>query len=265
MLTIGEFSKISRVSTKTLRYYDQIGLFKPGHVSDESGYRYYEVSQLRGILLISRLKQYHFSLPEIAVIVAKNDAGYLSDCIKSKRKEIEQHIHYQKYVLLQMEQDIEKIERCENIMDTNYVIKTIEIQPKTIYSLRRRMGLKDLGTAFDDLCAGMEKGSLKPCGPFMSVYYDEEFNPESTDVEVGVEVSGGNVEHVRTFAPGFCCFATHVGPYDDFTKCYAALVEWIENEGYIICGSPFELYIRGCEDNISPNEYVTEIYFPIKK
>jgi hypothetical protein len=44
MLTIGEFSKICRVSPKTLRYYDQIGLLKPSQVSSDSGYRYYEVA-----------------------------------------------------------------------------------------------------------------------------------------------------------------------------------------------------------------------------
>lgn len=73
MLTIGEFSKISRVSTKTLRYYDQIGLLKPGYVSRDSGYRYYEVAQLRDMLLITRLKQYQFSLPEIAAVLATRD------------------------------------------------------------------------------------------------------------------------------------------------------------------------------------------------
>jgi len=78
LLTIGEFSRISRVSTKTLRYYDQIGLLKPGYVSRKSGYRYYDVSQLRDMLLIARLKQYQFSLPEIAVVLAKKDDRYLA-------------------------------------------------------------------------------------------------------------------------------------------------------------------------------------------
>lgn len=74
MLTIGEFSRISRVSTKTLRYYDQIGLIKPEYVGRDSGYRYYETRQLRDMLLISRLKQYQLSLPEIAAILARKDA-----------------------------------------------------------------------------------------------------------------------------------------------------------------------------------------------
>lgn len=265
MLTIGEFSKICRVSTKTLRYYDQIGLFKPGYVGNESGYRYYEVFQLKDMLLISRLKQYHFSLPEIAAILAKKDNGLLVNCIRSKRKELENQIHYQEYVLRQMEQDIEKIERCENIMESNYIIKTADLRPKIIYSLRKKMGLKDFENAFSELCAGMERSRLKPCGPYLAIYHDEEFNPEYTDIEVGAEIADGCGEHISRLAPGLCCFATHIGPYDDFTRCYSALMEWIENEGYTVAGPPFELYIKGCESNVAPNEYVTEIYFPIKK
>ena len=265
MLTIGEFSKISRVSTKTLRYYDQIGLFKPSYVSGDSGYRYYEVSQLQDMLLISRLKQYQFSLPEIAAVLAKKDTGYLAEMIHSKKEDLLRQIRCQEYILLQMEQDIEKIKRCENIMQSNYLVKTIEIPPKNIYSLRRKMGIRDMGDVFGELCAGLEKNRLKPVGPFLSIYHDEEFNRESTDIEVAVEVSGGSGKHVRTLAPGLCCFATHIGPYDDFTRCYAALTEWIESEGYTVSGPPFELYIKGCEDNIQPSEYVTEIYFPIQK
>ena len=223
MLTIGEFSKISRVSAKTLRYYDQIGLLKPGYVSRESGYRYYEVSQLRDMLLISRLKQYQFSLPEIAAVIAKKDNGYLSALIQAKKDELSSQISDQQRILLQMEQDIEKIERCENIMQSNYLIKTIEFQPKNIFSLRQKMSLQDFSEVFGKLFAGLGKARLRPVGPCLSVYHDEEFNRECTDIEVGVIVSEKSCENIRKLDPGLCCFTTHIGPYDDLTPCYTAL------------------------------------------
>lgn len=265
MLTIGEFSRLSRVSTKTLRYYDQIGLLKPGYVSQESGYRYYEVSQLRDMLLISRLKQYQFSLPEIAAVLVKKDNNYLAGLINDKKNQFISQIVYQQHILLQMEQDIKKIERCENIMQSNYLIKTVEFQPRNIFSLRQKMSIQEFDRAFGELCGRMEKCHIRPFGPFLSVYYDEEFNHECTDIEVGVIVSEENGENIRKLDPGLCCFTTHIGPYDDFTSCYTALVEWIEREGHKISGPPIELYIKGEEDDIDPNEYVTEVYFPIKR
>ncbi len=265
MLTIGEFSRLSRVSAKALRYYDQIGLLKPGYVSPETGYRYYEVGQLHDMLLISRLKQYQFSLPEIAHALANRDADVLSEMMRAKKAELSRQISSRQRILFQMEQDIQKIERCEDMMQTNYLIKTTQFQPKNIFSLRQKAGVRELGRIFGELCGKLEKSHIKPSGPFLTVYHDEDFNHACTDLEVGAVVPATTGDNVRRLDPGFCCFATHIGPYDDFTPCYAALGEWIEREGYAVSGPPFELYVKGCEDNVRPDEYVTEIYFPIKK
>ena len=112
MLTIGEFSKICRVSTKTLRYYDRIDLLKPGQVDNDSGYRYYEVAQLQDMLLISRLKQYQFSLPEIAALLAKNDNQYLAGRIHVKQNELKKQINYQEHLLRHILEDLRIEGRC---------------------------------------------------------------------------------------------------------------------------------------------------------
>ena len=55
MLKIGDFSRLSQVSVKTLRYYDEVGLLKPTQVDQVSGYRYYSVAQLRQLPGLSDL------------------------------------------------------------------------------------------------------------------------------------------------------------------------------------------------------------------
>ena len=55
--SIQELSRLSRVTTRTLRWYDEIGLLKPCRVA-ESGYRYYgtaEVDRLQEILFYRAL------------------------------------------------------------------------------------------------------------------------------------------------------------------------------------------------------------------
>ncbi len=42
MIRIGDFSRLSRVSVKALRFYDEKGLLKPVQVDPSTGYRYYE-------------------------------------------------------------------------------------------------------------------------------------------------------------------------------------------------------------------------------
>ena len=73
MLPIGIFSKFCNVTTKTLRYYDEIGLLKPVYINNENGYRYYNTEQLVTVLVIKKLKLYGFSLEEISEIMKTPD------------------------------------------------------------------------------------------------------------------------------------------------------------------------------------------------
>ena len=73
MLSIGEFSKICKVSAKTLRYYAEIGLILLNEINQENGYRYYAIEQLETMLLIIRLKSYNFSLEEIKQMVESGE------------------------------------------------------------------------------------------------------------------------------------------------------------------------------------------------
>ena len=70
MLKIGDFSKFSRVSVKTLRYYDEIGLLKPISVDQFTGYRYYSAEQISQLTRIVGLKNLGLSLEEIIQILA---------------------------------------------------------------------------------------------------------------------------------------------------------------------------------------------------
>jgi DNA-binding transcriptional MerR regulator len=65
MLKIGEFSKLSRVSVKALRHYDEIGLLRPVQVDPSTGYRFYGHEQLPRLDRILALRDLGFSLEQI--------------------------------------------------------------------------------------------------------------------------------------------------------------------------------------------------------
>nr|MCR5544709.1 MerR family transcriptional regulator [Eubacterium sp.] len=118
MLSIGEFSNICKVSTKTLRYYAEIGLLEPGEVNPENGYRYYSIDQLEKMLFISRLKSYSFSLDEIKEII-KDDSeksDKLYNAFLRKKQEIEKHLECYSQILNQLDTDLNAIEQGESIM-----------------------------------------------------------------------------------------------------------------------------------------------------
>src|SRR4030095_10875118 len=72
MFSIGEFSKLGRVTVEALRHYDALGLLKPAKVDPFTGYRYYSARQLMSLYRILALKEVGFSLDEIARILRDN-------------------------------------------------------------------------------------------------------------------------------------------------------------------------------------------------
>ena len=265
MLSIGEFSKICRVSTKTLRHYDSINLIKPIHINQENSYRYYDLNQTREMNLISKLKQYGFSLEKISDLIYSKDLDILKQEMKKKKDEMIKSLYNQEYVIKCIEKDIFKLERSIDIMKNNYEIKLTNTETMNIVSLRKNMGLKDFEQTFNELFELIGKNKYTICGVPLAIYHDEEFNPENTDIETGMTIKESEGENIRRLEGGLCCYTTHIGVYDDFTPAYSALGAWIEENGYEYTAPPYEKYVRGYEQNIPPEEYVTEIYFPIKK
>jgi len=68
-LTVGDFSRITHLSVKTLRHYHEVGLLEPATVNPGTGYRYYSARQIMSLNRIVALKEVGFSLEEIARIL----------------------------------------------------------------------------------------------------------------------------------------------------------------------------------------------------
>ena len=86
MYKIGDFSSMSKTTIKTLRYYEQEGLLKPVYVDLNTGYRYYETSQLMEISKIISLRQIGLSIKDIKNILN----GYnMVEILNKRKKELE--------------------------------------------------------------------------------------------------------------------------------------------------------------------------------
>ncbi len=79
---IGEFSKLTGIPIRTLRYYDSIDLFKPSEVDLFTSYRYYKEEQVKDLELIKELKEVGFTLEEI-----RDNWNNFSEALFLKRKE----------------------------------------------------------------------------------------------------------------------------------------------------------------------------------
>ena len=88
MLRIGDFSKLTGVSIRTLRYYDEIDLFKPAELDLFTNYRYYKEEQIEDLKIINKLKAVGFTLEEIK----QHWNHFTNDVMEQKKKQLEQQL-----------------------------------------------------------------------------------------------------------------------------------------------------------------------------
>jgi DNA-binding transcriptional MerR regulator len=69
MFTIGDFARHGRVSIRMLRHYDAIGLLRPAHVDEVTGYRFYRAAQLARLNRVIALKDLGFTLQQVGGIL----------------------------------------------------------------------------------------------------------------------------------------------------------------------------------------------------
>ena len=135
MFKIGEFSRFSQVSVKTLRYYDQIGLLKPAEVDDFTGYRYYSASQLPRINRILALKDLGLSLKQITQLLEEDmTPDQIRGILRLKQVEIQQQVQQEQARLARVEWRLKQIEREETMPTQEVVLK--KVPPIEVVSVR---------------------------------------------------------------------------------------------------------------------------------
>lgn len=273
MLSIGEFSKMCGVSTKTLRYYDEIGLINPEEINPENGYRQYSIRQLKKILFIKRLKSYHFSLEEMKAILDSEEDQFeeeLSCALQHKRMEIQDKLKAYEYTVKQMSDDILSLEKGVPIMSylDNIDVQLVETPPMNILYIRQMMSSDDYaagyGTYFGRLYEKIASDKLTMLGTPMTIYHSPEYDPSGNDTEFAIPIQEF-VKGTRDLPGDLCAKSVLKGSYSELTSVFARLREWVEQEGYELVKSPYEVYLIDPNQVTAPEDLVTEVYFPVKK
>lgn len=272
MLSIGDFSNICKVSTKTLRYYAEIGLILPEEINPENGYRYYSINQLQTMLLIKRLKAYNFSLEEIKSILQSEDLKeenlYL--LLINKKKEIERQVKEFQDKLKQLNNDILNLKEGKSIMSylTDININLVEVPSMNLLYIRKMVQEhefpEEYNNSFGKLLEKIKKDKLTIEAPPMVLFHSSEYSPFGLDTEFAIPVKE-YVKGTRDFIPGLCLKTVVHGSYSDLSSVYAKQIQWAEKEGYECTSALFEVYVTDPSEVKNENELITEVYYPVKK
>jgi effector-binding domain-containing protein len=272
MLKIGDFSKFARVSIKTRRYYDEIGLLKPAQVDKFTGYRYYSVDQLSRLNRIIGLKDLGLSLEEIGQLLVGNpSAEKMIELLRAKREAAIARLYEEETRLRRVEEWLRRIEKEGTMPGYDVVIKKLEAVK--VASVRNVIpSYNQVSKLFNELFSYLAGQRAQFAGPPLTIYHDAEYRDKDADVEVAVPITGAipPTERIRMqvlpeIEQSACLI--HKGPYENLHHAYAALMTWVEANGYQIIWPNREVYLKGPgeENKDDPATYVTEIQLPVKK
>ena len=251
MLTIGEFSRLSRVSPRMLRHYDALGLLRPEAVG-ENGYRYYRQEQLSALIRIQWLNGYGFSLHEIGPLLELEDRALL-ERLRQRRLDLRRELLAKKALLDQLEKDILRLEGVE-IMENTYHVVLLEDPEQRVFSIRKTIGVDQYHALFEELRREAAARGLQQAGPIQMLYHVE--------AQMVVAQDGPGV----TVKPRFLgASVRHRGSYENLHRAYEALCGWLaEHVEYRPCAAAMDRYLN--DPHQTPAEDLeTGVLFPVER
>jgi len=267
-LKIGEFSKLCQVTIKTLRHYEEVGILVPAEVDQWTGYRFYNVEQLKEMTEIQRLKQLGFSLEEIRFMQEDGLTHPTAEMIEEKIRQCNAELD-----VLQRRRSALMALNIRNKQQLKMENLTIKSLPEIIVASYRTT-VKSYQDFFSLIpTVVFEEMSRLGCtcpepGYCYTVDHNKEHKTENFDVEyceqVNEALTDSELIKFKTVpAIEKALIYKHYGSYEDFPQSWAKLYAYMEAEGYKIINKPRFNYIDGIWNKESVDEWLTEIQVPI--
>lgn len=261
---IGEISRLYKISSDILRYYDKIGLVSPDFIG-ENGYRYYSKKQIWKLNNIRNLRNIGVGLEDIKEFLDERNISSANNIIEFQLEKIEDKIKKLEELKEELTSKLKNIEFFKTFKDFNKPI---------LKSIPKRKFLRSKGNFKQDWEIDFELKILNE-----KTEYDSDFI--LTNNEIGATLSKENFlkGEYSTFSETFIIndvkgemmeegyFLTIVfrGSYKESYKYYEILKKYILENNLEVIGDIYEIYHIEIHITEDENEYITEIQIPIKK
>jgi effector-binding domain-containing protein/DNA-binding transcriptional MerR regulator len=272
LFRIGDFSRLTKVSIKAFRYYDELGLLKPVKVDDITGYRYYSATQLPRLNKILTLKDLGFSLSQVTEIIdSELSTELLTSMLTLRKLELTESIKIDQQKLFRIQRLLTNINEEVSLSMLKYDVLIKKVEPLKIASIRDIIpNYSSQGHIWEELVRYLNQNNVKIVPPCLVICYDTGYKESNVDVEIAEHIIGsapgnGRVVFRELESVEEMAYVVHKGSYETLNMAYGSLMKWIEDSGYKIAGPNRELYLEGEWSVKSPDEYITEIQIPVTK
>jgi DNA-binding transcriptional MerR regulator len=291
MLKIGDFSRLARITIKTLRYYDELGLLKPIKIDSFTGYRYYSADQLPRLHRIIALKEMGLSLEEIARLLRDDvSISHILDLLHTKQEAQKQRLEDELERLKWVEDWISEVEKENKLPAYEIILK--KIPPIQVVSVNTTLpNTFDIEPVWNKASSIMTeivdhilRSNSQIVGPMTVVFPNDISREDNIECELAFPVSQevpSKDEIQYKELPGYDQMVTtiHKGGVNSGAPANIALAKWLESNDYQIIGphrnvALIDYRIVGPDRNIyfgetqstsPPEEFVVEIQLPVAK
>jgi len=268
MFKIGDFSKLTMVSVRMLRYYDEVGLFFPEKIDGFTGYRYYSAHQISDLNIILRLRDIGFKVAEISEFLNLDTVLEKQKMLECKKNETVDCIAFEKSKLNMIDFTIHNLNKENKRMSYNVEVKAIPSYQ--VIGYRQTIERFDQeGILWGKISEFIGKSGVQPSGISYSTYYDCTGKDDAIDAEVVLEVSklqedrdGFKFYKTNPIKKAACLLVT--GDYCNISPAFEYLAKWMEDKGHELNGDTRQVSITSPDNESNPDNYLTEIQIPIK-
>ena len=240
LVSIGQFSKMTYLSVKALRYYHDVGLLEPALVDPTTGYRHYAVDQVGTAQAIRRFRDLEMPIEEVRQLLGAPDEA-------TRNRAILTHLERMHRQLDQTRAAVESLQGLLSegpVRDARVAIRRLPVTWAVVS--RAEVAFDDCGDwltpALEGLRAGVAEAGLTVAGADGALYSDAFFETGVGEVTAFVPVAGdgaGAVELPATTA----AVLVHQGSFADLDRAYGALGTAVAEMGVAGAGPIREHYL----------------------
>jgi DNA-binding transcriptional MerR regulator/effector-binding domain-containing protein len=263
--TIGEAAYACGITPRTLRHYEQKGLLKPHNVNESTGYRYYDARDLQDILLVLLLRDAGMSIEEVE--------RYIHEAIAPQEQ------------LDLLQKQLASVQSSIDLLKT-HCTKSGELHPRRVRLPERLCICKEVVASdvasfipiYQSCAADIIRMGWALSREYLSFceYPAETFSENKLDlndfpvkicvpVEVDLKTGGQIPEIIEIFSEQDAVSVDYRGSYEEMSKAYEAIYDYMAEHDLEQNGKPQEIYINSLNGTFSEDECLTRIMIPARE
>jgi DNA-binding transcriptional MerR regulator/effector-binding domain-containing protein len=264
LVPIGEFSRMTFLSVKTLRHYHETGLLAPARIDPSSGYRYYDVSQVTTAQVIRRFRELDLPIEQLRTFLDAPDD-------RARNAVIVDHLDAMSTQLRETQDTVDSLRRMLSTDDAAFPVTYRDERTTTTLAVFDHVAASDVVAwwmdAFGELHRAVRSSGAARTGHDGALFPTEFFADEESGLVAFVPVAAVPARlpaRVTAYDVPAARLAvtTFDGPPLDLDRAYGAVGRWVREQAASSDGPVRERYLpTGDEDDLLA--HTTEVCWPV--